>query len=44
MCNSSSRKKVFEEKASDLNEEREPGGRGQREVGKEGGSGLGGQL
>lgn len=39
VCNSSSRKKVFEEKVSDQNEGREPGGRGQREVGKEGGSG-----
>lgn len=41
MCNSSSRKEGFEEKASDQNKEREPGGRGQREAGEEGVSGLG---
>lgn len=42
MCNSSSGKEAFEEKASDQNKEREPGGRGQREAGEEEGvSGLG---
>lgn len=35
LCSSSPRKKVFEEKASDQNPEREPGGRGQQEAGKE---------
>ena len=45
MCNPSSRKEAFEEKASDQNKDRDPGGRGWQEVRwREGPSGLGGQL
>ena len=45
MCNPSSRKEAFEEKASDQNNDRDSGGRGWQEGrGREGRSGLEGQL
>lgn len=43
VCNASSRKEAFEEKANDQNKEREVGGRSRQEAGAEG-SELGGQA